>query len=529
MTDTVVFEAYSGLNATTRVHHVPRVRSIARDVAVSPVATSAVFELHRAPRVRMTASTTDHASMLLRHPAPRVRMADASNVFLLHRAPQVALSGGVPIPSASVFALNGPGPRVRMTATVEDHATMRFHRQPRVLLGGAGARFMLRRQPQVFIYDGVPRTARTAFLLQQPVLTSSVVPGFLLQRAEQLGFADNADAQQVMVRNAMLALGLGNATTLLDALDKIHETLTFDAVSAVVWQLLHTEALALEGTVAISHGMLLQMADALALAAGHGSQMDALQAVVAALRLGEAAGYTWPVSVLETLGLMDTPVATLLALNRRTAMLGLGDSAVGFASFAMLAPDTLALGDAAGTTAELLHQITEGMQLLVRFSLPDGEYLAWVCNTDSRAFTSYRNFPFNSFCEIGGRYYGATDTGIYLLEGDDDAGTPIAARLRTGLGDMGTGRLKRAAAMYLGYRAGGDMVLKVVTTSDGGEKHESWYALAARPGTDMQANRVKVGKGLKSLYWGFELANVDGADFALDKISFLPMVLERKI
>lgn len=338
-----------------------------------------------------------------------------------------------------------------------------------------------------------------------------------------------ASPQHVMVRQSALAMAGHAAGGLLDGLEAVQEHLAFDDVVGVVWRLLYQEALALGADATISAGQLVQIAEVLALAAGAGSVLDALEAVVSALELGSIAAHVWASHALEAIALAGGGAAGLLAWNSQTEGLALSADAVGAVTFMALVPEALTLGGAAGDTAELLESIREGVDVLVRVALPDGQYLAWVCNTESKAFTTYRNFPFNSFCELGGHYYGATDEGIYLLEGDDDAGVPIDAHIRGGLMDMGTGRMKRFEAMYLGYRADGQLLLKVVTTSENGEKTESWYSLDAQPAEAMREGRIKIGKGLKSVYWGFEVANVDGGDFELDTIAWLPMVLDRRI
>lgn len=349
------------------------------------------------------------------------------------------------------------------------------------------------------------------------------------QYADGLAIGADSAADWIMVRRSLLALSGSAPVALLDALDQVAEVLAFEDVAAVAWNLLYQESLALGDTATPSAGMLVEIAEALALAANGSSVLDGLDVVLAALLLGDGAGYVWPGLVLESIALAGGGAAGLLALDQRHEQIALGATSAGAVTFTMLVPETLALGEAASSTAELLDRIAEGATLLATIHLPDGKYLAWVCNTESRAFTTYRNFPFNSFCELDGHYYGATDEGIYLLEGDDDAGVPIDAHVRGGLMDMGTGRLKRMEALYWGVRTNGQMLLKVVTTSEGGEKTESWYSLDAPPGNVLREGRTKIGKGLKSVYWGFEIANVDGSDFELDRIAWLPMVLDRRI
>jgi hypothetical protein len=45
----------------------------------------------------------------------------------------------------------------------------------------------------------------------------------------------------------------------------------------------------------------------------------------------------------------------------------------------------------------------------------------------------------------------------------------------------------------------------------------------------MAEQRVDIGRGLRSNYWNFELMNREGADFEIDTIKFMPIVLERRI
>lgn len=352
-------------------------------------------------------------------------------------------------------------------------------------------------------------------------------PGRIYLDALQIGAA--AEADWIMVRQAILALSCSAPAGLLDAVEAIGDQLTFSDVAAFAWSLLFQQGLLLGASAAPNVRMLVEVGEAMALAGSDSSVLDGLEAVLVALRLGAADGYVWPGSVLESVKLGGGGAEALLALDLQQERIALTGNAVGAASFAVLAPESILLVDTASSSAELLSRIADGATLLATINLPDGQYLAWVCNTESKAFTTYRNFPFNSFCELGGHYYGATDEGIYLLEGDDDAGVPIDAHVRGGLADMGTGKLKRMEALYLGYRADGQLLLKVVTTSDGGEKTESWYGLDAQPAQAMREGRIKIGKGLKSVYWGFEVANVNGGDFELDTIAWLPMVLDRRI
>jgi hypothetical protein len=46
---------------------------------------------------------------------------------------------------------------------------------------------------------------------------------------------------------------------------------------------------------------------------------------------------------------------------------------------------------------------------------------------------------------------------------------------------------------------------------------------------ELALRRTKLDRGVKATYWAFELENVDGADFEIESIEFMPVVMTRKI
>jgi hypothetical protein len=146
-------------------------------------------------------------------------------------------------------------------------------------------------------------------------------------------------------------------------------------------------------------------------------------------------------------------------------------------------------------------------------------------HTEKQAFTTYTNFPFNSFAKFNDVWLGAADGGLFVLAGATDDGTFIDAAVRVGITDFSTSHLKRVARMYVGYRADGDMQLNVTTD----ENQTRSYALRSTGNSGIHGNHVRIGKGLKARYWQFELQNVDGADFELNTMEIKPDVLKRRI
>lgn len=159
----------------------------------------------------------------------------------------------------------------------------------------------------------------------------------------------------------------------------------------------------------------------------------------------------------------------------------------------------------------------------VQMGEPGKNVSVWSVNTATGASSAYEDFPFNSFASIGGKNYGATTDGIYALEGDDDAGSPIQAHVHLGDRDFGTSRLKALPHAYLGVSSQGQMLLRVTAGAN-------TYTYRARSaGVDMQTQRIDLGRGLRANYITLELLNEGGADFDLDSIEFTVLDLSRRI
>lgn len=159
---------------------------------------------------------------------------------------------------------------------------------------------------------------------------------------------------------------------------------------------------------------------------------------------------------------------------------------------------------------------------------PTEEGNTLVLNTENTAVSEYSNFAFNSYAYLQGQLLACKDDGLYLLGGDTDNGTEIEAILRTGLMDFGTSNKKILTDAYIGYTTSGRLLLKTLST-EGGTKQERWYELTAVTADSPTANRVKTAHGVKARYWQFEIRNLDGNDFELEKIEVLPVITGRRL
>jgi hypothetical protein len=141
----------------------------------------------------------------------------------------------------------------------------------------------------------------------------------------------------------------------------------------------------------------------------------------------------------------------------------------------------------------------------------DGGYFVWVFNARTGAVSRYLRYGFDSFAQIGGHYFGVAEDGVYLLEGNTDAGQRIEARAGTGLLDLGAKELKHVSAVYLDAASDGVLSVRV-------QAGQQQYTYQARRASQYNAQqRVDTGRGLRATHYSFELLN-GGADFELDSM-----------
>lgn len=147
---------------------------------------------------------------------------------------------------------------------------------------------------------------------------------------------------------------------------------------------------------------------------------------------------------------------------------------------------------------------------------------AWAVNTATNASSRYGSYGFNSFAAFGGKHYGARADGVYLLEGPNDTGRPIASGASLGMQDFGTQALKHISAVYVGVSSQGCLFLKV------GDGTNSYTYRARRNDPRMKVQRFDLGRGLRTNYFTFELTSEADA-FELDSVTFNVLASQRRI
>lgn len=165
--------------------------------------------------------------------------------------------------------------------------------------------------------------------------------------------------------------------------------------------------------------------------------------------------------------------------------------------------------------------VVDGVEMSAAYVSPDGSITTWAVNTRTGSVTEYQNFEFNSFAPMGVKYLGASSAGLYELNGDDDAGTDIISRLKTGFLSFAGSRFSGFRAAYIGVRGPGDYVFRLITSDD----KSYTYSVDVRR---METTKVLMGKGIRSTYFAFELIST-GQDFDLDFVELVPARANRRV
>lgn len=345
--------------------------------------------------------------------------------------------------------------------------------------------------------------------------------------AEGVSFGDAAANE--LIHRILESLALtGAALPTLDAHATASDEARFADALVMVWQALAAEQVELLGT-AIGHRTLLgALADSLHASGAVSSRLDAMAAVSAAIAVNGLLSGGWKVDAIDTVEFQDALATQLNALGKLVDSAGFSDNASPSVRITAIAADSLALIDDPGTMLEAFEALREDVVLYVTLRLGAAEYAGWVLSQG--VAWEYRNYPFNGFAQVAGRYFGTADTGLFELVGADDNGEPIEGRIKTALMDFGTGKKKRVPDVYIAFAGGNKVVLKTITTDPKtGEIRTDIYTADVPPGDGLHNGRIKPGRSLKSRYWQFELTNVDGDALELDELAFRPLVLDRRL
>ncbi|MDQ3273734.1 MAG: hypothetical protein M3Q39_01560 [Actinomycetota bacterium] len=312
------------------------------------------------------------------------------------------------------------------------------------------------------------------------------------------------------------------------------------AVISEVLRLNETMRLVLEATVAeafatadaptYSITFLAALVDGLVLTGAATNTLSAIAQVSEALALISSVISSQEAQANEAFNLFEVLTARLSAMEQIVSAAVFADEFAGLALVTVEINNAFGLSDAPTGLASLMAAVNEGLRFSIGFVFNDTPVIALSLNAATKGMTTYTQYPFNSMVEFNNGYYAAGDGGLYSLDGTTDAGSEIVWRIRTGMSNLGTGRNKAMDAAYLGFTATGRVALKcIVVSPTTGEKIVHWYELTETAAVTPRGRRLLVGRGLRSVYWGFELTNVTAGDIELDVVELHPIVLEGRL
>lgn len=135
--------------------------------------------------------------------------------------------------------------------------------------------------------------------------------------------------------------------------------------------------------------------------------------------------------------------------------------------------------------------------------------LQYAVNVQTSALTTYVNFDFQSYANVGQDLYGSKPDGVYRVRQGDDDGQGINAYIDFGTSTFGSTKVKSLGATYLGVATDGQLYLRVET-----ETTDKLYRVIQR-GPIM---RAVPSKGIGARQWNVSLEVADATEFEMDTL-----------
>jgi hypothetical protein len=360
------------------------------------------------------------------------------------------------------------------------------------------------------------------------LVTTDSVPVTTIARVnEALALAISTELSEVNALVEVLALDTGATLATALRLATLTETLGLTATATPVFVAALNSGLVLTDVANTERIALVSLVDSLVLTGAATGTMTAIALVTEALALADVATRVDLATITDDLALTELLQTTLTAYETLVSAAVFGDTRDVVVTLQV--DETVALAETVTPIAAFIETIRDGLDFAISFVFDGEAYLALSMNAATKALSTYTNYPFNSFASFNGQTYAASSEGLYRLGGTTDAGTEITWRLRTGMSNFGTGRNKGLDAAYLGWTASGKIALKCIIVAPTGEKVAYWYELTPRPAANMRPERIPTGRGMRTVYMGFELTNVNASDLELDILELHPVIFEGRL
>ena len=372
----------------------------------------------------------------------------------------------------------------------------------------------------------LPAKVTGFFVNEQTIIAASTLlnRAMLAYAKEDLAIADNAflDYSKILSIKERINVDEKISTTQLMHLRTSSSTLLKDSIFFLVGVLVG-ETVDTASVVSTFHTHVQGLTELLHNTDVLSSKLDINQKVSEALLIVDALIQNRSFVVKEEISAIAVVKAIVVAVMGVLETLEVVHTFDEDIRFVLFARDTVNLDEMADTRVLFNAIISEAIVTIGDIAF-DNEHYTLALNAHTLGLSTYENYNFNSMSNG----LAANATGIYSLDGVDDNGVPISARIKTGLMDFGSNKQKQVPYAYIGMTKSGSMVLKTVTDLNGKRK-ERWYKIHARDVSTTDNVKVKMGKGVKSRYWQFEISNKDGSTFEIDDIELVPLMLRRKV
>ncbi len=237
-----------------------------------------------------------------------------------------------------------------------------------------------------------------------------------------------------------------------------------------------------------------------------------------------AASYHW--RMVEQIGIGGVLGATKRGDGAISSTIGLASALLSRSILNGRASDAMMVADTASSNLVFKVSAIDGVRLyeaeLVSGNVDDALDV-WLANVATSAHSRYAQYGFNSFATFEGKQYGCKSDGVYELGGALDGANPVKWTVTFAEQDFGASNMKRFESVYVGAKATGQLVLKVIN-GDGTAYHYN----VIPSGNEGRTSRALVGRGLSGRYWLLELAS-DTERAELDSIDFAFAVMSRRI
>jgi hypothetical protein len=307
-------------------------------------------------------------------------------------------------------------------------------------------------QIQISLTAGSPTPFEDSiFHVEQLSMMGGAIGIFVEEVTDEVLLAMAVGSLPISVLRDMLDVS-ADVLSASDAIRQLTSSVGFTDTMFAIERMLVEESITLNATTAAQGVGLLSVMERLVLAGIATSAADAISQITEAIALNAVLELVNRERVADTVA-FDTQVASAFtAAEALVDTLMLDALPAGQGRVSMLVVDSVALSGEPLSQATAISQLRDAASFALTVALNDGVYMATVVNAMTKGTTEYRNYPFNSFALLGGRYFGMSPDGIRLLEGDDDDGDPIIWRARLARTNLGTLNLKRMRPAYMPSR-----------------------------------------------------------------------------